>query len=296
MSKKIWYSTPLKFIWENLYAVQKKHTPEIPDDYIFALLRNKMINAARASNENSESQKLMMSGLDLWKEDLKGRLLHIFFLDNYLRDFLENTPLPDLDGIKRFLYDNGDEREVIYIKSGGQTKCVNYTFGLHIPFETNGYAFSLELYNNNTVELYFSHGDINGITSDKYYVDQLKKQDEHSLTSTKMFRLAINTIAYMKCFPECVSEGVPKITVEKNENRSDRNVTFSLSEKVTDADRTQVSKIPHFRKGYFRLLQSDYFTRKKGQLVYIAETMVKGKAKTISTSDRIDEFGNKPEV
>jgi len=162
---------------------------------------------------------------------------------------------------------------------------------LHIPFETNGYAFSLELYENNTIELYFSHGDLNGITSDKFYIDQVRKQDEKSVTSSKMFRLAINTIAYMKCFPECVAEGVPKITLEKNEKRSERNVIFSVSEKITDSDRTQVSRIPHFRKGYFRLLQSDYFTHKQGQLIYVTETMVKGKAKTISTSERIEEFG-----
>jgi hypothetical protein len=291
MAKKIWYSTPLKFIWENLYGVQKKLTPEIPDEHIYTILRHNMINVVRANRENSESHKLLMSGLELWGEDLKGKFLHIFFLEKQLRDFLENTPLPDLDGIKKYLYENGEDKDVVYIKTSGQTKCVKYTFGLHIPHETNGYAFSLELYENNTIELYFSHGDLNGLTSDKFYIDQARKQDEKSVTSSKMFRLAINTIAYMKCFPECVVEGVPKITLEKNEKMSKRNVIFSLSEKITDYDRTQVSKIPHFRKGYFRLLQSDYYTHKQGQLVYVSETMVKGKAKTISTSERIEEFG-----
>jgi len=291
MAKKIWYSTPLKFIWENLYGVQKNLTPEIPDEYIFEILRRNMINIVLSDRENLDSHKLTMSGLELWREDLKGKFLHIFFLEKQLRDFLENMPLPDLDGIKKYLYENGEDKDVVYIKTSGQTKCVKYTFGLHIPHETNGYAFSLELYENNTIELYFSHGDLNGITSDKFYIDQVRKQDEKSITSSKMFRLAINTIAYMKCFPECVAEGVPKITLEKNEKRSERNVIFSLSEKVTDSDRSQVSKIPHFRKGYFRLLQSDYFTHKQGQLIYVTETMVKGKAKTISTSERIEEFG-----
>ncbi|HEY6504728.1 MAG TPA: hypothetical protein VIZ28_12185, partial [Chitinophagaceae bacterium] len=212
--------------------------------------------------------------------------------EKQLQDFLENTPLSDLDGIRKYLYENGEDKDVVYIKTLGQTKCVKYTFGLHIPHETNGYAFSLSLYENNTIELFFSHNEfINGLTSDKFYIDQIRKQDEKSLTMSKMFRLAINTIAYMKCFPECVAEGVPKITLEKNEKRSERNVIFSLSEKITDSDRTQVSKIPHFRKGYFRLLQSDYYTHKQGQLIYVTETMVKGKAKTISTSERIEEFG-----
>jgi len=291
MAKKIWYSTPLKFIWENLYGVQKKLTPEIPDEYIFEILRRNMINIVLSDRENLDSHKLTMSGLELWREDLKGKFLHIFFLEKQLRDFLENMPLPDLDGIKKYLYENGEDKDVFYITTSGQTKCVKYTFGLHIPHETNGYAFSLELYENNTIELYFSHGDLNGITSDKFYIDQVRKQDEKSVTSSKMFRLAINTIAYMKCFPECVAEGVPKITLEKNEKRSERNVIFSLSDKITDFDRAQVSKIPHFRKGYFRLLQSDYYTHKQGQLIYVTETMVKGKAKTISTSERIEEFG-----
>lgn len=292
MAKKIWYSTPLKFIWENLYGVQKKLTPEIPDEYIYTILKRNLINIIRADHENSESNQLMLSGLELWREDLIGNFLHIFFLEKQLQDFLENTPLPDLDGIRKYLYENGQDTDVVYIKTSGQTKCVKYTFGLHVPYETNGYAFSLSLYENNTIELFFSHNhSINGLTSDKFYIDQNGKQDEKSLTSSKMFRLAINTIAYMKCFPECVAEGVPKITLEKNEKRSERNVIFSVSEKVTDSDRTQVSKIPHFRKGYFRLLQSNYFTHKQGQLVYVTETMVKGKAKTISKSETIEEFG-----
>jgi hypothetical protein len=295
MAKKIWYSTPLKFIWENLYGVQKKLTPEFPDENIYAMLKRNMMNIELSDRENLDSHKLTMSGLELWREDLQGKFLHIFFLEKYLRDFLENTSLPDLDGIKKYLYENGEDKDVFYITTGGQTKCVKYTFGLHIPYETNGYAFSLELYENNTIELYFSHGDLNGLTSDKFYIDQVRKQDEKSLTSSKMFRLAVNTIAYMKCFPECVAEGVPKITLEKNEKRSKRNVIFSLSEKITDSDRTQGSRIPHFRKGFFRRLQSDYYTHKKGEIVFVTETMVKGKAKTISTSERIEEFGRNQE-
>jgi hypothetical protein len=291
MAKKIWYSTPLKFIWENLYGVQKKFTPEIPDEHIYTILRRNMINVVAANHGNSEANDIMLSGLELWKEDLRKNFLHIFFLEKQLQEFLENTPLADLDGIRKYLYENGEEKDVVYIKTSGRTKCVKYTFGLHIPHETNGYAFSLSLYENSTIELFFSHNEfINGLTSDKFYKEQIRKQDEKSLISSKMFRLAINTIAYMKCFPECVAEGVPKITLERNEKRSDQNVIFSLSDKITYSDRTQVSKIPHFRKGYFRFLQSDYYTHKKGQLVYVTETMVKGKAKTISTSERIEEF------
>ena len=290
MAKKIWYSSPLKYFWNELYGTQKKITPNISDEQVFTLLRYNLINAPLADGENTESRELILSGLELWKEDSNGDFLHIFFLEKQLRDFLKKTPLSDLDGIRKYLYEKGKNKNVVYFKTKSQSNCVVYTFGLHIPYETNGYAFSLSLYENDSMELYFSHGIQNGRLSDKFFTDLNKKQDERSLALSKMFRLAINTIAYMKCFPECVNEGVPRISYDRNEERSERNVTFQLSEKITDSENTQPSKIPHFRKGYFRMLRSDFFSHKQGQIVYVTETMVKGKAKTVSTSTRIEEF------
>ena len=104
---------------------------------------------------------------------------------------------------------------------------------------------------------------------------------------------AINTIAYMNCFPDCVTDGVPKNIFEKSVDieTQTRSVTFELSEKIRDINHSSISKIPHFRKGHFRVLKSDYFANKKGEIIFVAETMVKGKAKTVSTSPEIDEFG-----
>jgi hypothetical protein len=71
-----------------------------------------------------------------------------------------------------------------------------------------------------------------------------------------MFRHAINTIAYMNCFLDCVAEGVPNNLFEKSVGKADRNVTFQLSEKIKDIGNSSTSKIPHFRKGHF-----DYFNQ-----------------------------------
>lgn len=290
MAKKIWYSSPLKVFWNDLYGIQKKITPNFSDEQIFTVLRYNLINAPLADGETLETRELVLSGLELWKEDSAGEFLHIFFLEKHLRDFLEKTPLSDLDGIRKYLYENGINKNVVYFKTKSQSKCVIYTFGLHIPYETNGYAFSLSLYEDNSIELFFSHGNQHGRLSDKFYKDLNKNQDETSLVLAKIFRLAINTIAYMKCFPECVTEGVPRITKDRDEDRSERNVTIQVSEKVTDSENTTHSKIPHFRKGYFKRLLSDFYIQKQGQVIFVTETMVKGKAKTVSTSTRIEEF------
>ncbi|WP_293888597.1 MULTISPECIES: hypothetical protein [unclassified Sphingobacterium] len=71
--------------------------------------------------------------------------------------------------------------------------------------------------------------------------------------------------------------------------------SFSVSERVKDIESSSLSKIPHFRKGHFRLLQSDYFTNKKGEIIFVSETMVKGKAKTVSLSEDIDNFTSSEE-
>jgi hypothetical protein len=291
-AKKIGYSSPLKFYWDELYKTQKKFTPQFSNDDIFSVLRYNILNAPPVPGEDIQSRDLMVSGLELWREDSKGDLLHIFFLEKYLQDFLEDTPLSDLEGINKYLYDHGEKREIIYTKVKSKANCVNYSFGLHIPNEKNGYAFALSLFENNTLELYFSHGKNNGRLSDKFYSDLNKKQDIQSVTLSKMFRLAVNTIAYMKCFPECVKDGVPKIFYPRGEDRSDKNVIFKISENIYDLNNPKISKIPHFRKGYFRLLKSDYYTHKKGQLIYVTETMVKARAKTVSKSDDIEDLNN----
>lgn len=288
--KRIWYSSPLKYFWEELYKKQKSYTPNYSDEQVFKVLRYSLLNSPLAVGESIESRDLILSGLELWKQDSEGELLHIFFLDRTLRDFLGTTPLSDLDGLREYLYHYGKSTDVVYFTTKKKTNCIVYNFGLHIPFEKNGYAFSLSLFDDKSIELYFSHGEKNGGLTDKLYSDLNKKQDSKSIEISKMFRLAINTIAYMKCFPECVTEGVPEITGNKTELVSQKNITFGITEKITDPIGIPNSRIPHFRKGFFRMLRSDYFTNKRGQLIYVHETMVKGKAKTISTSERAEEL------
>lgn len=290
MAKKVYYSKPLRFFWKQLYGTQKKFTPEFTDEQIYYVLKRNLLSNPLGFNETPESRSLIISGLELWKEDAQGELLHIFFLEKELRNFLERTPLSDLDGIKKFLLENGENREVFHFYSNERQHTLMFKFALHLPYEGDGYAFSLSIESDGSLELYYSLGKNNGRMSDKFYADVLKKDDGISNTHSNMFRLAINTIAYMNCFPDCVADGVPKDYFDYSENKLARNLTFQVSEKVKESETAPLSKIPHFRKGHFRLLQSDYFTSKKGQIVFVAETMVKGKAKTISVSENIDEF------
>lgn len=290
MAKKAHYSQPLKYFWKHLYGTQKKLTPEFTDEQIFYSLKTNLLKIPLGANETQEVRGLTISGLELWREDSKGELLHIFFLDKQLRDFLEEMRLPDLEGIKKFLYENGEIKQIFHTYSNTITEHFTFKFALHIPNEADGYAFSLRIEDDGSVELYFSQGKEGGLMSDKYYTDLIKENDTISLTILKMFRLALNTIAYMNCFPDCITDGVPKDLFEPSVRKTDTNITFHISEKIRDIGESPTSKIPHFRKGHFRRLQSDYFVNKKGQIVFVAETMVKSNAKTVSMSDDIGNF------
>ena len=91
------------------------------------------------------------------------------------------------------------------------------------------------------------------------------------------YNLVMNFLFYINAFPECVQDGVPN-----GVKRNPKAKSVSISDKIvshTSIERGFVR--PHFRSGYFRHLQSDYFVNCKGQVRFISSTMVKGKAKTV---------------
>lgn len=280
MKKK--FSRPLNIFWKELYGTQKRLTPYLSDEQNFRILRSNLLTAPFTDDDNAESRELQLSGLELWWQDATGDLLHIFFLQSTLRDFLQETRLSDLDGLRQYLYESGMEKEVVYFATKTRTNCVIYNYGLSLPYETDGYAFSLGLFDDNSIELYFAHGHQNGRLSDKFYNDLNKQKDDRSVALARYFRLAINTIAYMKCFPECVFDGVPKIVKDSKEVKATRSINVSLSEAIIESNKSGKSKQPHFRRGYFKTLESDFYTQKRGQVIFVSETMVKGRAKTVS--------------
>lgn len=290
MARKVYYSKPLKHFWENLYGTQKRLTPELSDDQVFEVLRNNILKGPDSAFETNASKQIILSGWELWRVDSKGELLHIFFIDRQLRHFLEDTTLSDLDGIKKYLKEKGQTRSVFHLYSNKQNNHTVFQFALHIPYESEGYAFSLRVVEDGNLELYYALAENGGHMSEKFYNDVNKKNDDISVTHAKMFRLAINTIAYMSCFPECIDDGVPKNLLDRGENMAARNFSLQLSDKVREYEGSNLSRRPHFRKGHFRVLRSEKFVNKQGQIVFVCETMVKAKAKTVSTSPEINKF------
>ena len=93
-----------------------------------------------------------------------------------------------------------------------------------------------------------------------------------------VFNLAMNFLFYLQAFPECIIDGVPN-----GVKRNPKAKSIGVSEKiVSHRENGEHGFIrAHFRSGYFRHLNSDYFVNCKGQVRFIESTMVKGRAKTV---------------
>ena len=295
MAKKIRYSQPLAIIWDAYQETIRKSKINVsPKKFIWKWLTPEITNPF-LNNEAAMDVQTKLLIADMFFLDTEKKFLHLFFVVNYLRDFLMNLPLSDFNGLTEYIIENGEETEDAVLTTMGDNlatgkKSTNISFGIHIPFENKykGYAFSFT-YKAQEDKLVFAWlvNQDNGFITKENFSDLEKRTDERSKKIMSYLRLAVNTIAYMNTFPECIKDGVPE------EFKEGYSKSIGIAEKVieiTEAEKSGKIVVPHFRRGYFKRLTSDFYTKKKGQLIFVSETMVKGTSKTVYTADNLDEM------
>lgn len=275
MGKKIWYSEPLATQWE---IYHKNHKENETDEQFF--------KRAITPSHLQDWQKNQLGTFlwSLWYSDATKKMLHLYFIDSGLRKFLEEIPLIDLDGIKQYINDNG------FFSKQGILELSYFPYCIHVPYENKYKGFAFGLMNDADGHLVLNWAVEKGGAwcSEKNYKELQKVDTDEARYITKIFRYAINTIAYMEAHPECIKDGVPDTILE---NRSENSFVVEISEKVIESVENSKNgkKVKsHWRKGHYRRLNSDYFTHKKGQIIFVHETMVNGIAKTVYTSDEIN--------
>ncbi len=288
MSKKIWYSKTLTYFWDKYH--HNYANLKLDPESLYIKIKKDIYAQYPLKIMPSENKREIL-GTELWYLDYKKELTHLFFIDKQLKSFLENIKLSDLQGIKQFLNIKGDEKQVVITKSNKKENIIFYNFAIHIPYEKDGFAYSLGLDQDTKLTLLFCKGERLSVIPEDYYQELIKSSDKTDLLNAKAYRLAINTIAYMNCFPDCILDGAPPNM--HDEYYSKELKTISISEKISETSINKANEkmvTPHFRKGYFKLLKSDFYTHKKGQVVFVTETMVNGKAKTVYTSDNLSKI------
>ena len=117
---------------------------------------------------------------------------------------------------------------------------------------------------------------------EQYHISSNEIEDKKSLVYTdkemnEITKIAINLISYIYCFPDCLVDGAP------HDVKTENNHYLNISKKVVDVTEKAAAGviIPHFRRGYFKLLSSNFYKNKKGQIVFVHEIIVNGQAKTL---------------
>ncbi|MBR4322246.1 hypothetical protein [Treponema sp.] len=290
MAKTIWYSQPLAEIWEAYHKKNKKKTLT-PKEFIYEWVLPEVSNPFMKDPTPGQTAILIS---EMFFLDTEKKLLHLFFMEKDLRDFLIELPVKDFNGLIQTVIDKGTEVVSGILSSRGDNistgqKTSRLDFGIHIPYENKfkGYAFSFHFDEQNKLVFVWLVGNNAGFIPVEKYNDLIKDESEDSKLICRYFQLAVNTVIYMNTFPNCVVDGAPPIM------KFDYAHRIELDEKISNIienSKTRGVVAPHFRRAYFKRLSSDFYTHKKGQTILVSETTVNGKAKTVYTASDLEKI------
>jgi hypothetical protein len=109
------------------------------------------------------------------------------------------------------------------------------------------------------------------------------KGSEYFMWYTK---LIVGLGMYVSCFPETITEGVPEDLKHPSYHPYAKPFVIGVSNKIRGVG-TGDSVNPHYRKGHWRLLQSEKFTHKRYQSIFVSECFIHGEADTILSPEQV---------
>ena len=264
------YKNVLTLQWEEFNTFYRLTNRDFPylsiaekQDKVFELMKKrrdeKMENIDETSPYGKMERLQYSSELLLFLADMRGDLTRYYLKDELLFDFFKQTPVKPT------------EYELIC------DELPNGQLDFGIIGKTQEYAVMIKSVSRPSDK----HSHYCLVTSREmsysFVIEELDRTGKFDLTQ---FNFVLNFLMYLKAFPECIVDGVPN-SVKK----SIKGKTVGVSEKIvshTSVERGFV--MPHFRSGHFRHLNSDYFVNKKGSVVFIPATAVKGHSKTVLTA------------
>lgn len=241
----------------------------------FVLSFNNAIIKAEKADDQEMGITLCMLQRFLFNDVKKE---YIFIKNNQLFDFFKDSKIKL----------SSEEISKIFINS-----CESIKTGLNKNdecFEKCFYIFSKQIARTlfvwisvlkSTNSLLISISD--GYNGGSMVLNDEEIRDLNNGANTKLFteydRLFLNLLFYMSAYPENVLDNPPDERIEdKVDTKQSKTITVSkeISDYLKDTELT-----PHLRRGHFRLLSSERFVNKKGQVVFVKSSFVKGHAKTV---------------
>jgi len=288
MPKKRLYSVPLRDMWKEYHEWCQKNKQT--DAHVFYNQKLKEV----LSCPFPLVQHTRRIELIFWLMDYQKEFLHIYLEAPELYEVIKAIQLKDLQAIKQYLQDTGVKKQFLVPSTGQILDTVFYNIAVHVPNHIDSFTYSFFYLPDGGVILHFEKDGKIGAISEQAYEDSTIRTDEAAKTEVQNFNFAVNLLTYMRCFPECVKDGVPEDNKDKLYIPQGQSIQLGASDKMQEIIRdTTGQKRPHYRTGYFKTLTSDFYTHKKGQVIFVRETMVNAKAKTVVLSDdeeKLDKY------
>lgn len=257
------------------------------DDYNYFLKKYKKQDLAlkeyikaiyETTKKDENLQVHYRSRVDLFINDVKGNLIHYYFLDQSLKVYLMEMDIPDKTNIHQFLMAQGGN-PIFNILS--ETEKYTVDFCIHFPNDSFGYSIKIAY---DEVNKDFIFHIIHEAENDFFaYLKNVQNSEVWPIC-----KLVINALFYINCFPDCIVDGIPKGMKLINEFTNPKK-QIRVSEKLLPYINKLSNHIisPHFRMGHFRYLGSNYYVNKKGQTIFIEPTFVKGNSKIVLTDEKV---------
>ena len=222
-------------------------------------------------------------------DTLRLKYENYFIKNSELSDFFSNTQVKDeiLENIIEICKENYTGKVTSEMNFDIPTDCVKMNGCIHTKSFERSLFFNISYYYNfkkpadfgdKYATLTVTDGD------DVMFIPMLSSKSERSNlyandVQGRMLRLVLNMIFYMSAFPENVLNSPPDEECDKlNKNNSK---TISISPTISEYLHENRDVQPHLRRGHFRFLGSDHFTKKRGQTIFVKASFVKGEAKTV---------------
>lgn len=264
----------------------------------FSFSLNKALYTKSMSQEEYDKESYKYHA---FVKDLNKQLPHYFIENNSLSEFLKTPKFSDLSTIIDFINKNAADQEHYrnFEKNGVTVSDTrDICFAIHSPenaFLVKAITSKVKINDKTTDQYYLIVWDSNDEYQDIHFSNEIGK-DKLFLSKIKDFKnlvYAVNSLLYISAFPECVRDGVPQ-NMPKNDREkmlNSNNMTLKISEQIVEkCDYDSAGNIitPHFRKGSFHYLKSDYYKNDKGKVKWWSPSMVRGKAKTIKNNKSKD--------
>lgn len=254
------------------------------------------------SKENYTKSEVSALELSAFIQDLNKNLPHVFIENKDLMEFLKDIEIKDTDIVKGFITDN----DAPYITNSlpkemnglnwnklfemASIAGINTSFyALHSPDESYLIATVRDTYTKNRSTQLIVFND-----SKDYSLVLFDGRETSYINKDPMTKLGVNFLAYISAFPECLTEGVPQNISKKSKADYQNARVLKTSSHVLEIEKEiqSESKIitPHFRKGHFRYLKDERFINKKGQIVFVKASMVRGHAQSLKQNPEDNKY------